>query len=266
VRALIDAGAWIDAQVTTTGHTALIEAIWFHSDAIVDYLLAHDARIELKTYYAFTIDDHIDYAIKASKGEHAQAALARIKALVQRRRACDLEALQKASLIAAVKARDLVAVKAAISAGAPLEERHPVVGSFDDGHTSLLIAARDGIEDIVVELIAAGADVNAVEPVFGAVPLHKATYNGHLEITRRLAAAPNVNLNYQGPSNGYTPLHDALWHAYPECAEVLLDARARVDLVAYDGKLPIDIAIQELGESHRVVARLRELAASGRPK
>jgi hypothetical protein len=73
-------------------------------------------------------------------------------------------------------------------------------------------------------------------------------------------------LNYQGPSNGYPPLHDALWHAYPECAEVLLDARARVDLVAYDGKLPIDIAIQELGESHRVVARLRELAASGRPK
>lgn len=27
-------------------------------------------------------------------------------------------------------------------------------------------------------LIAAGADVNALEPVFGAVPLHKAIYNG----------------------------------------------------------------------------------------
>lgn len=48
-------------------------------------------------------------------------------------------------------------------------------------------------------LVTAGADVNAVEPIFGAVPLHKATYNGYLEITRILAEAPNVNLNYQGP-------------------------------------------------------------------
>ena len=60
---LVEAGAHIDLQATTTGHTPLVEAIWFKSDDIVAYLVDRNARIELNTYYGFTIDDHINYAV-----------------------------------------------------------------------------------------------------------------------------------------------------------------------------------------------------------
>jgi ankyrin repeat protein len=66
-----------------------------------------------------------------------------------------------------------------------------------------------------------------------------------------------VNLDYQGPSNGYTPLADALWHGFAECASVLIDAGARTDIVAYDGKRALDLAIEKLGLDLPVTQRLR---------
>jgi ankyrin repeat protein len=260
VKLLVEAGAHIDLQATTTGHTPLVEAIWFKSDDIVAYLIDRNARIELKTYYGFTIDDHINYAVAVSKGQDDQRRLARIKELVAQRRARDDRAREAAPLLAAVQKKSLDELAAALRAGAKTEERYPIVGSFDDGHTPLLVAARNGETEMVRALLQAGADVNAVEPVFGAVPLHKATYNGHLGITRLLAAAPGVNLDYQGPSNGYTPLADALWHGFADCAAALIDAGARADIVGYDGKLAADLAAEKLGADHPLTQRLRSPA------
>lgn len=257
VELLVGAGAHIDLQATTTGHTPLVEAIWFKADDIVAYLINRNARIELKTYYGFTIDDHINYAVNVSQGQDDQRKLARIKELVAQRRERDSRAQASTPLIAAVQSKNLDGLNTALQGGAPTEERYPIIGSFDDGHTPLLIAARNGESEMVRALLQAGADVNAVEPVFGAVPLHKATYNGHVEITRLLAGAPRVNLNYQGPSNGYTPLADALWHGFADCASVLIDAGARTDIVAYDGKRALDLAIEKLGPEHPVTQRLR---------
>jgi ankyrin repeat protein/ketosteroid isomerase-like protein len=257
VKLLVEAGAHIDLQATTTGHTPLVEAIWFKSDDIVEYLINRNARIELKTYYGFTLDDHINYAVNVSQGQDDQRKLARIRELVTQRRERDARARDQTPLIAAVQSKNLDALNGALRGGASTEERYPIIGSFDDGHTPLLIAARNGETEMVRALLQAGADVNAVEPVFGAVPLHKATYNGHVEITRLLAGAPRVNLNYQGPSNGYTPLADALWHGFAECASVLIDAGARTDIVAYDGKRALDLAIEKLGPEHPVTQRLR---------
>ena len=258
--ALVEGGAFIDLETTTTGHTPLVEAIWFASDGIVEYLLDRNARVELKTYYGFTIDDHITYALRVNQGSN-RPALERIQQLVAQRRAKDAERAA-GPLNQAVLANDLDSVRTAIAAGADLEERYPIVCSFSDGHTPLLLAARDGREQIVTTLVAAGADVNAVEPVFGAVPLHKATYHGYLEIVQTLADAKGVDLDYQGPSNGYAPLHDSLWHGYADCARILLAAGARTDLVAYDGKLPIDIAIEQFGKDNAIVLELKEQAAS----
>jgi ankyrin repeat protein len=256
-RALVEAGAFVNQQTTTTGHTPLVEAIWFKSDSIVRYLLDHGARINIDTYYAFTVEDHISYALRVNEGTAGHEALLRIQSLVAERKEVISRQQGGPSLNAAVLKGDLAAVRASLKAREDIEQRYPASGTFQDGHTPLLIAARDGHTEIVSELIRHGANVNAVEPVFGAAPLHKATYHGYLEITRLLANSAGVNLNYQGPSNGYTPLHDALWHAYPECAQALLDAGARTDLVAWDGKLPIDIAVQELGPDHPIVAQLR---------
>lgn len=254
---LVEAGALIDLQATTTGHTPLVEAIWFKSDDIVADLLDRDARIELKTYYGFTLDDHIRYAEQVSHGQDDQRRLARIKALVAARRQRDQAARDGARLVRAVQQKDIAALRAGFRDGAAVDQRYPVIGSFDDGHTALLVAARDGETDMVRELIAAGADVNAIEPVFGAVPLHKATYNGRLDITRLLAQARGIRLDYQGPSNGYTPLLDALWHGYADCAEALLDAGARIDILGYDGKRALDLATEKLGPDHPLVARLK---------
>jgi len=255
-RMLVEAGAWIDAQVATTGHTPLLEAIWFKSVEIVRDLLNRDARIDLKTYYGFTLDDHIAYALKVSRGATDQKSLARIQDLVAQRRARDRRRQEGAALVRAALAGDRAGLEAALEAGAGLEERFPVVGGFEDGHTALLVAARDGHEDCVADLVAAGADVNAVEPVFGAVPLHKATYNGHAGITRQLATAAGIHLDARGASNGYTPLLDALWHGFADCAAILLDAGARTDLVGDDGTSARDLAAEKLGPDHPLVARL----------
>lgn len=260
VKLLVEAGAHIDLQATTTGHTPLVEAIWFKADDIVGYLIERNARIELKTYYGFTIDDHVNYAVNVSHGQDDQRRLARIKELIARRRERDTQAREAATLIAAVQTKNLDALTAALRAGAKTEQRYPIIGSFDDGHTALLVAARDGETEMVRALLAAGADVNAVEPVFGAVPLHKATYNGHIAITRLLAAAPGVDLNYQGPSNGYTPLADALWHGFADCAAALIDAGARTGIVAYDGKRAVDLAAEKLGSDHPLTRRLRAMS------
>ncbi|MFL9823593.1 ankyrin repeat domain-containing protein [Rhodoplanes sp. SY1] len=255
-RMLIEAGASVDLQATSTGHTPLFEAIWFKADEIVALLLGRDCRLTPTSYYGFTLTDHLAYAKTVSQGAGDAEALARIEALIAQRQARDRAAMGEAVLIRAVQARDLPALRVALADGAAVDRRWPVVGGFDDGHTALLVAARDGLTEMVGLLIDAGADVNAVEPVFGAVPLHKATYNGHVEITRRLARAPGVNLDYQGPSNGYTPLHDALWHGFSDCAAVLLDAGARTDIVAWDGKRPLDLAREKLGEDDAVTKRL----------
>ena len=257
-RQLVEHGAWIDLQTTTTGHSPLIEAIWFKAADIAEYLIARGARMELKTYYGFTLDDHVAYALKVSQGTGDQEKLQRIQQLVADRRARDKAAACNASvLIRPALKGDGGALRHALEAGAPIDLRYPIVGSFEDGHTALLVAAREGHADLVQALIAAGADVNAVEPVFGAVPLHKATYNGRADITRMLAGAPGIDLNYQGASNGYTPLHDALWHGFSDCAEILINAGARTGIIAYDGKRPLDLAIEKLGSGHPLVARLR---------
>jgi hypothetical protein len=45
-------------------------------------------------------------------------------------------------------------------------------------------------------------------------------------------------------------------------AQTLLDAGARIDLVAYDGKLPVEIAAEQLGAEAPIVAELRQRASA----
>jgi ankyrin repeat protein len=104
--------------------------------------------------------------------------------------------------------------------------------------------------------------VNATEPTFGAVPLHKATYNGHAGIAALLAAEPGIDLDDQGPSNGYTPLHDALWHGFADCARVLVEAGARLDLEGHDGLTPAALAEAAFGADDRVTRLIREREAA----
>lgn len=261
VRALLDGGAFVDAVSPTTGHTPIWDAFWYKWPDIVAILVEHGASLNLRAHYGFTLDDHIQYEerVNVFGKERFQLAVQ----LLERRRQGDRDKQAGQRLMAAVATGDLEGVRLLLAEGAAVDERYPVVNGFNDSHTPLLVACRDGHTEIVAELLKAGADVNAVEPTFGAVPLHKAVYNGHAEITRMLVRQPRIDLDYQGATNGYTPLHDALWHGHVACAEALLDTGARVDLRGSDGKRPLDIALEVLGPEAPVIERLRQRTPVG---
>ncbi len=256
VRALVEAGAFLDAVVPTTGHTPLLEAFWYKWPDIVGYLLDHDAGVNLGTHYGFSMREHFEYTLNVNV--LGKERLIEADRLLRLRRDRDEQAARGGRLMAAVTTGDLAEVDRLLAEGVPVDVRYPVLNGFNDAHTPLLVAARDGHGEIVRSLLAAGADVNATEPTFGAVPLHKAVYNGHAGITRILVAAPGVDLDFQGATNGYTPLHDALWHGFEDCSRVLLEAGARLDLVGHDGKSPYDIAAENFGAHHPLT---RDLAA-----
>lgn len=256
VRLLVEAGSFLNLQSATTGHTPLIDAIWYTYPDIVEYLLAMETGLNLHTSYGFTLLDHVNYALKTTSV--GKERFLKIQQSIERRQAADREKLASQKLLAAVLAKDLAWVRQAIKDGADLECRAPMANSFDDGYTPLLIAAREGLVDIVKELLAAGANPNATDAVFVAVPLHKATYHGYRDITEVLVKHPGVDLDFQGATNGYTPLHDALWHGYDDCAQVLIDAGASLQIRAHDGTNALDIAVKSLGEEHELVQLLRK--------
>ncbi len=255
VKLLVEAGAFVDQQIPTTGHSVLLMAVWFKWPDIVEYLLENGATLNLPTHFGFTLDDQLNFALKVTK--EGREDLLRIVDLVKRRRDADAAAVKKQTLMAAVVDGDAAGVKAALAAGADVNERFPRINVFNDAHTPLLVASRDGHTEIVKVLLAAGADPNVVEPTFGAVALHKAAYNGHLDIIEILCKQPGINLNPIGPSNGYTPLHDAIWLGYADCAVALVRAGARLDIEGHDGKTPFDLAESEFGTEHPLSKLMR---------
>jgi uncharacterized protein len=265
VRLLVEkGGAFIDLPAATTGHTPLMDALWFKWPAIVDYLLQKGAGLALSTHYGFTLQQHIDYERGVNFLDKERFAEA--ERMVARRRQQNDERVRGHRLMAAVTAGNVELVRTLLKEpGVQPEERFPMVNSFNDDHTPLHVACRDGHAEIAELLIESGADVNAVEHVFGAVPLHKAVYNGHARITQMLADRPGIDLDYQGATNGYTPLHDALWHGFADCALILIRKGARLDLRGHDGKLPLDLAQDVFGAADEVVRALRAARGTGQP-
>ncbi|ACZ31876.1 Ankyrin [Xylanimonas cellulosilytica DSM 15894] len=262
VRLLVEAGAFINATVRSTGHTPLAEAIWFKHVDCVRYLLDADCVVGIRSNYGFELVEHLTYQL----GVNASVAteyekLATIKALVEARADRDRNAYVESPLLQAVVDDDAARAKALLSAGADVDVRFPAVGGFNDGHTPLHVATRDNGVELCRVLLAAGADVNAVEPVFGAVPLHKATYNGNAEILALLLAQDDVDVDFQGYTNGYTALHDALWHGFEECAAMLLDHGVRLDIEGHDGKLAVDVATDVFGADAAITRRIRTAGA-----
>lgn len=259
VRALVEAGAFVDAVAPTTGHTALMDALWYKFPDIARYLLDRGASLKVYTHYGFSLEQHFEYELNVNT--FGKERLLEAERHLDTRRRGDEEAVGRQELMAAVTEGDAERVRKLLDGGAEVDERFPNLGGFNDSHTPLLVASRDGHTEIVRLLLAAGADVNAVEPTFGAVPLHKAVYNGHAGITADLVRQDGIDLDFQGATNGYTPLHDSLWHGYEDCARTLVEAGARLDAVGHDGKTPLDLAAEVFGTGHALTALIRDRAA-----
>ncbi|HEX6355577.1 ankyrin repeat domain-containing protein [Actinophytocola sp.] len=261
VQTLVEAGAFVDAMSTTTGHTPLMDALWFKFPEIAKYLLDSGAGLNLSTHYGFSLQEHFAYELNVNTIGKDRLLLA--EQYLNARKASDAQQIEDQKLMAAVNAGDVAEARRLILDGARIDERFPIVNGFNDAHTPLLVASRDGHTEIARLLLEAGADVNATEPTFGAVPLHKAVYNGHADLTRLISTWPGVDLNFQGATNGYTPLHDSLWHGYEECAGIMLDAGASLDLVGHDGKTPLDLATEVFGADHPLTERIRVNSKKG---
>lgn len=256
VKLLLDRGVLVDTISTTTGHTPLMDAIWFKSPEIAQVLLEHGASLNLSMQYGFGLLDHLQFELNVNSSD--RKPFERIDAMIRARQESDAAAKASQMVMAATIQCDAEMVEALLAAGHHFDEVSPALNSFNDSQTPLHIACRDGHTDVVRVLLQHGADPNTLEPTLMAVPLHKAVYNGHAEITAMFVQAAGIDLDRQGLTNGDTPLHDALWHGYADCAQILVEAGAWLDLRGHDGTRPVDLARMFPGNEHAVTRMIEQ--------
>ena len=138
------------------------------------------------------------------------------------------------------------------------------VGARDRfGRTALHRAAERGDSQLVTQLLAAGAQVNAPvrsdEPLssdWGDTALHLAALNGRADVVKLLIArGANVNASND---RGATPLHLAVEH--PAVIGQLLAAGARIDALDARGRTPLHWAA--IGSAQQGLAALLDHGAT----
>ena len=259
---LLSAGAFINLQSATVGHTPLIDAVWSKKPAMVKFLLDQGASITIKGHHGASVFDFIGKEPRWTAGgttPEEESWGKSIRQMLEAKQAAD-EQNQQQPLMQAVLRNDVDAVRKLIAEGVDVNEKSPVIGSGNDGQTPLLVACFSGLTEIAGELIKAGANPKIVDYLLKATPLHKAAFSGHPGPLKLLLEQGLVEVNAQGPYNGYTALHDSIWHGHTEAFEVLMsageDANVRLDLKGQDGRTPLDLAVA-FGY-HHMADKLRE--------
>jgi ankyrin repeat protein len=230
-RLLLDHGARIDMQSASIGHTALMDAVWNKRLNMVRYLLSRGANLNIKSPRGYT-------AMDIAKKDNIKEIIAALNEEEAKRDAI----IKQQKLMAAVQKNNLKAVENLLAQKVDLEARYPMVGTLDDGHTPLMVAARDGYLEIVIALVKAGANVNATDNVLQATAGNKAAYYGHADVLEVLIKN-GLKVNTQVPYNGYTALHDAVWHGHKDCVQVLINANADITIKGDDGYSAEDLAM-----------------------
>jgi uncharacterized protein len=227
-RVLLDHGAFVNQQAPLDGQTPLFDAVLYKHLPMVEFLLDRGADPELGALGGVTPADLEPFFLGEDFGPYREA--------IERARRRRAERARDPLRLAAL-AGDANRVRELVDGGVDIDRIAP------DGNSPLLDAAREGHADVVEVLLAAGADPRVVDQGnMKATPAHKAGYMGHAEVARLLVADPRLELDAQGPFNGYTALHDAIWHGHTETARVYIEAGARLDLRALDGRTPVEMA------------------------
>ena len=90
-------------------------------------------------------------------------------------------------------------------------------------------------------MLQAGADLGVLDPGMKATALHAAAYAGRTEAASVLIAH-GIAINKQGPYNGYTALHDAVWQNNLGTAQVILAGGADATIRSNQGQTPLELA------------------------
>jgi ankyrin repeat protein len=109
----------------------------------------------------------------------------------------------------------------------------------EGGKTALHRAARDGNEDVVRILIAAGWSVGATDN-FGITPLHEAKNERVLKL---MLEGRGIRYIDAADNDGSTALHQAAILGDVKMIAVLIDAGARIDAVTNDGETAMHFAV-----------------------
>ena len=247
---LVKKGAFVDAQAPTLGNTPLLDAVWHQHPEMVKYLLEQGARTELTTRSG---GKPINIAENYKKQK--------IISLLKEHEASRAQQISSQKLMTAVEANDVDMVKKLIKEGVDIDEKAPLVGKRFDGYTPLLTAAYLGHEDIVQELLKAGAKPTLVDDQIKATPAHKAGYHGKAKTAQvfiEKAVEKGLDLNAQGPYNGYTALHDAIWHCHKETVEEFLKAKeVKLDLKTHTGHTALELAKFYCGSDSEIVKLIK---------
>ncbi len=122
-------------------------------------------------------------------------------------------------------------VRELIAAGAKVSRP----GRSSGRRTALAVAAANGRVDIVVELLAAGSAIDALDAV-GVTPLCLAAAGGH-ELTVELLLSHGADPNAAGAGSN-PPLWTAVYHGYAGIVSRLVRAGAAVDFVYREQTMP----------------------------
>lgn len=250
---LLEHGAHLNLQSPTHGMTPLMTAVWHQNFAMTEYLLSQE-RInpKLRSTFGATARDLIEATAvlgrEADEGEEDNNEWRRLfdRHEKQMEAACSHPLIQALLTREEKNEQEIAELIDRLAKETDVNKRYPVLSSGIDGHSALLVAARDGLAAALERLLQAGADMRIVDEYMHATPAHKAAYMGHADVLRVLAKSPAFAfiIDEQGPYNGYTALHDAAWHGHLEAAEVLLECGANPLLKGHDGCTALDLAVK----------------------
>lgn len=250
VKYLIEEGAFVNIQAPKSGFTPLHIAVWYSKpENMKELFKAKNLNINIKTPAGVTAEQWAG-GWDQDLDNNEKLIIMEIKNLFADYREKQSKIIEKQKLISVIldPKKSLVEktkqVRVLIEQGEDVNQIQPVIGNGNDTHTPLLIAARSGYTEIVKYLLTAGADQRLTGYMMNAVAFHKAAYKGHPEVLKLLIKDKHGQkvINDIGPNNGYTPLHDAIWHGNTEAAKILIDAGARLDITNYEGDTPLELA------------------------
>ena len=253
VKLLVKEGAFVNLQSVRLGGTPLLLAVWHRNIPAVEYLLSlPDIDTTVISAAGATALGFNRSGAKAND-KALNEDVATINALFAAHKEKTLEQAQEKAAIymivanQALSEEEMVAeIKVLLEKGYDVNAVAPVLKQGSDFHSALLLAAMKGYLKVAKLLLDNGADQTLTGAYMAAIALHKAAYFGRADMLTLLSQYPGFQdvLNAQGPNNGYTPLHDAVWHGHLEAAKVLVEAGARLDLKGYDGNTPEQLARQ----------------------